>query len=57
VIQEGDYVRFRLLPPDLKPTPQLVTEVLPNGMLRLLNRTGFYAAWLFVVVERKKEAA
>jgi|FreactTroBogLake_1042271.scaffolds.fasta_scaffold81350_2 hypothetical protein len=50
-IARGDYVRFRNLPADCQPTPLLVTLVLPNGMIRLLDKSGYYAAYLFVVVD------
>jgi hypothetical protein len=51
LIQVGDYVRFRALAADCKPTPLLVTLVLKNGMIRLLDKPGYYAAHLFVVVD------
>ena len=50
-IERGDWVRFRHLPADCEPTPLLVTLVLKNGMIRLLDRSGYYAAHLFVVVD------
>jgi hypothetical protein len=50
-IAVGDYVRFRALPADCKPTPIRVTLVLKNGMIRLLDKPGYYAAHLFVVVD------
>jgi len=54
-IERGDWVRFRNLPADCQPTPILVTLVLKNGMIRLLDRTGYYAAHLFQVVEAPEE--
>jgi hypothetical protein len=54
-IERGDYVRFRHLPAECEPTPLLVTLVLQNGMIRLLDRSGYYAAYLFVVVDPPQE--
>ena len=56
-IERGDYVRFRHLPADYEPSPILVTLVLKNGMIRLLDHSGYFAAHLFVVVDAPKEAA
>jgi hypothetical protein len=54
-IERGDYVRLRALPADCEPTPILVTLVLTSGMIRLLDRSGYYAAHLFVVVDPPQE--
>ena len=54
-IQVGDYVRFRNLPANCEPSPIRVTLVLKNGMIRLLDRSGYYAAHLVVVVDPPKE--
>jgi hypothetical protein len=56
-IQSGDYVRFAHLPRAAKPSPVMVTKILPNGMIRLLGWGGDFAPHLFVVVEGPKEAA
>lgn len=53
-IHPGDYVRFRALPEDCKPTPIRVTLVLKSGVIRLFDKPGYYAAHLFEVVEPPK---
>ncbi len=54
-IEVGDYVRFRNLPANCELSPIRVTLVLKNGMIRLLDRSGYYPAHLFVVVDPPKE--
>ena len=52
----GQYVRLAHLPPDCKPTPLRVTEVTPEGEIRLEGRTGTFWPGLFVIVERPELA-
>lgn len=46
-IERGDWVVLRALLPQAHPMPQLVTLVLSTGVLRLLDREGYYATHLF----------
>lgn len=56
-IERGDYVRFAHLPAKMHPTPILVVEVTPRGLIRLFGWAGTFAPHLFVVVKKSKEAA
>jgi hypothetical protein len=53
----GDYVRFKHLPADCRPSPIRITGVTIRGMLYLEGRAGTFAPKLFVVVEGPKEVA
>ena len=56
-IERGDHVRLRHLPASMKPPAIEVTEVMPKGFIRLSGWAGYFAAHLFVVVEKTKGAA
>jgi hypothetical protein len=50
-LQPDDWVRVKILPANCRPTPLLVTKILPNGMIRLLGWAGDFAPHLFVKVD------
>lgn len=53
-MKPGDYVRFAFLPADSLALPKRVSAVRPDGSLALEGKEGYYAAYLFVVVDALK---